>query len=338
MTSKRLWICFGALLGMLAAYNTAIHLGARKSQHGRLLARIESIPPGTDCVFLGNSLVEAGCDMSAFQSAWPNPGKAPSAINLALGGTSPVEHCLILKHALKRLPNPKCLIYGFFDDELNAPAEGKWRDLVGNRALSYRFPEEAAAFYWPGSRLGAWQMRIAGHIPMLAERSLPWGKVELLRRRLEDIGMPKQKTNRFGRTQDFAALEPKDLTAFNSRCEAALGNRKGFSAPVQEIIRLAQERGAKVILVEMPMPSRHRQTFYSSPSWARMQDYLQSLAARQQALYISAGDWIANDGCFEDATHLNEKGAQIFSHKLALAIASDMEVSGFAETEAPFRD
>ena len=137
--------------------------------------------------------------------------------------------------------------------------------------------------------------------------------------------MPKQKSNRFGRVQDFAALEPKYLASFNQRCEDALHRQKGFSAPVQEIIHLAQEHGAKVVFVEMPLPSRHRETFYSAPVWPEMRTYLKSLAAQQQAVYIPASDWIQNDSHFEDATHLTEQGARLFSRKLAGALARNVE-------------
>jgi lysophospholipase L1-like esterase len=54
-----------------------------------------------------------------------------------------------------------------------------------------------------------------------------------------------------------------------------------------------------------------------------MQRHLRSCAVRQHAVYLSASDWIPEDDCFEDATHLNEKGAQLFSRKLAAALSSD---------------
>ena len=319
--TKSFLLSLALLLLILAGYNLLIEHTAAKSQRRQMLALLNRIPAKTDFLFLGNSLVAAGCDVTAFKSAWPNQKNAPSPINLALGGTSPVEHYLILKRALRRPLPVKYLIYGFFDDQLNAPVSGRWSELVGNRAFSYYFPDEAAAFYAPGSALQKWQMRVLGHIPMVAERSSFWGKIELLRRYFEDIGMPKHKTNRFGRVEDFGALESKDVDSFNQRCNAVVGQQKGFSPPIREIIRLAREHGAQVILLEMPMPLRHRQAFYSSPAWTEMRAYLQSLASREQATYLSASDWIQDDGNFEDATHLNEEGARAFSSQLGAAIA-----------------
>jgi hypothetical protein len=95
----------------------------------------------------------------------------------------------------------------------------------------------------------------------------------------------------------------------------------GFSRPIQEIVRLAREHGTKVILVEMPMPSRHREVFYASPVWSQMRAYLQKLAAADGASYVAASDWVHDDAKFEDATHLNEAGAKVFSSELARAVA-----------------
>jgi len=48
-----------------------------------------------------------------------------------------------------------------------------------------------------------------------------------------------------------------------------------------------------------------------------MRAYLQTLALQNHAVYISASDWMKDDHVFEDATHLNEQGAKVFSAKLA---------------------
>jgi len=318
---KRLFVPLGILLLILVGYNFLIHHSAKSTYRHHLLTSLSEIPLDTDFLFLGNSLVEAGCDPSAFREAWPAARSAPKPVNIALGATSPVEHYLILKHALERPIHPKYLVYGFFDDQLNAPSRGDWADLVGNRAFSYYFPDQAAALYAPGSALKKWEMRIIGHIPMLAERSSFWGKVELLRRGIEDIGMPKQQTTRYGRAKDFAALEAADLPSFNQRCDAILSQRAGFSPAIRKIIELAEEHRITLIFLEMPMPSRHRNIFYASPAWSQMRAYLQSLAKENDAIYVTASDWINDDQAFEDATHLNEQGAKQFSAKLGVTLS-----------------
>src|SRR2546423_14193932 len=116
---KTFLICGAVALLILVAYNVAIHYIAASSQRRQLLSDLQHIPVSTDCLFVGNSLVEAGCDPKVFQSQWPTAEKRPQPFNIALGATSPVEHYLILKHALERNLHVKYVVYGFFDDELN---------------------------------------------------------------------------------------------------------------------------------------------------------------------------------------------------------------------------
>lgn len=318
---KRLFIPIAIALIILIGYNVLIALAAKKTQRQHLLSAIDHLPPSTDCLFLGNSLIEAGCDARAFESGWSSPVSHPLAVNLGLGATTPVEHYLILKHALEKPVHIKYVIYGFFDDQLNAAPDGAWEDLIGNRAFSYYFPNEAAAFYTPNSRLGAWRLEMTEQVPMLAERSSLWDRVELFRRQLDEIGMPKQKVNRFGRVGDFNALEAKDVPSFVQRCGAIVQTRKGFSAPIQAMLDLAHEHGAKFIFVEMPMSPKHRETFYSLPVWTEMRAHLQTLAQKQHATYITASDWVKDGDGFEDTVHLNEQGARFFSTRLGTTLS-----------------
>ncbi len=320
---RRLFIPLAIALGILAVYNVAIHFAAKKTQRQHLLSIIDHLPASTQCIFLGNSLIEAGCDAAAFQSAWPETGDSPPAVNLGLGATTPVEHYLILKRAFERDPDIKYVVYGFFDDQLNVAPSGNWEDLIGNRAFSYYFPKDSAAFYAPHSRLTEYEMEMTDRVPMLAERSSMWDKVELFRRQLDQIGMPKQKVNRFGRVGDFNALEASDVPSFTHRCESVIHSQAGISPPVQAMIEFAHQHGARFYFVEMPMSPRHLQTFYSLPVWTEMRDYLQSLAARDQVSYIAASDWVPDGTNFEDTLHLNEQGARAFSAQLG-AVMSQM--------------
>src|SRR4051812_6719700 len=110
---KRFLICALVALGILVSYNLLIHRIARSSQRRQLMAALERIPADTDCLFIGNSLVEAGLDTPAFQESWP--GGAIRSRNIALGATYPVEHYLILKKAFSGKLSPKYVVYGFFD-------------------------------------------------------------------------------------------------------------------------------------------------------------------------------------------------------------------------------
>ena len=321
MNPRRLFLATAIALAILAGYNVAIARRAHTSQRQQARAALERIPASTEVLFLGNSLMESGCNMTAFAAAWPRREGAPPAVNLALGATTPVEHYLLLKHALEGPVRPKYIVYGFFDDQLNAETHGDWSDLIGNRALSYYYPDEAAELYAPGSTLKRWQLQFTQKVPLLSERSSLWSAVEDFRRKLEDVGLPARKRTRFGRVDDFAALAAKNAESFQRRIGDVVGQKRGFSRPVQEILELALSRGTKIVFVEMPMPSRHRTTFYSMAVWSKMRAHLQALATEAGASYLVASDWVEDDAKFEDAVHLNEDGAKFFSGKLADAIS-----------------
>jgi hypothetical protein len=306
-------------LALLVLLNVAIHRSASSSQRQRLLQKIAQMSKETKFVFLGNSLMEAGFDAEAFSESTGGHGDFEM---LALGGTSPVEHNLILRQALGRAEAVKLIVYGFFDDQLFSKPSGNWSDLVGNRALSCYFPREAANYYDPGSALKRWQLEITGAVPMLGERSSLWAKVEQFRRRFEDFGMPAHQVNRFGRVEDFSALEAADAASFSKRCDAALGNKNGFSAPVNDMLEMAQRAGETLVLVEMPMPSRHRNLFYSADSWQALARKTRELAVAKNCVYLPASEWIAGDRMFEDTTHLNPEGAKLFTRRLAKELHS----------------
>src|SRR5215471_13378827 len=112
---KRLFLISTVLLIMLVGYNVMVHLGARNNQRHQLLFSLATMPKHTDCIFLGNSLVEAGCNTAVFQATWPDAASPPHAFNLALGATSPVEHYLLLNLAMQKDERIRYIIYGFFD-------------------------------------------------------------------------------------------------------------------------------------------------------------------------------------------------------------------------------
>jgi hypothetical protein len=321
MKTKRLLIALGVALLVLLGYNALIARLAVRSQRQQALAAVSHPPAGTSVVFLGNSLMEAGGDPASFRAAWPANQTAAPSLNLALGATTPVEHYLIWSRALAHDLRPQWLVYGFFDDQLNAPVLGEWSDLVGNRAFSYYDPERAAELYSPGSTLKRWELVFTQHVPMLAERSSLWTKVERLRRQLSEIGLPPQKTNRFGRVDDFGPPGEPEIASFVDRCTAITDKRAGFSAPISQIVRLANAHQIRVLFVEMPMPRQHRAAFYAKPIWPRLRAHVRELASEAGVTYLNASDWVEDESQFADSMHLNPDGARVFSARLARTLA-----------------
>jgi len=305
---------------LLMAFNLIVRWSAANNVPRQILKKIES-QPEANCLFSGNSLVAAGCDPTAFVAGWPLETPAPRPLNVGLGFSSPVEQWLLVNYALRHLAHVDYLIYGFFNTQLTESMTNGWRDLVGNRAFAYSFPEAAAAFYAPGSRVEVWRLRALAALPMVVNRAAIWAKVELLRRWLGELGLPKAATNRFGRVVDFDAFEAANAESFAEDCAWAVRRGQAFYAPVEATLRRSHEHGARVFLVEMPMPARHRQNFYSTAAWQQYRAHLQRLAREVGAIYVPAADWVEDAGHFDDLVHLNAQGAQIFSAQLAHFIA-----------------
>jgi hypothetical protein len=209
------------------------------------------------------------------------------------------------------------VVYGFWATQLTDPVSDDWSDLAGNRAVAYYVDTEGAiALSAPDSPLRAWQMRLVSRVPLLAERLTIWARVERLRRRLDRVGLPPEETNRFGRAADFAALEPPDPAEFARRCRQAAEDGVPFAEPVRALFRVAAGRGARVVLVEMPMPSGYRRRFCDTPGWLLYRRHLRELAGQKGGAYLSAVDWVGDEH-FRDVLHLDPTGATLFSKRLA---------------------
>ena len=253
-----------------------------------------------NCVFLGNSVAEAGFDVPMFIAAWPKRAGLIAPINLALRETTPEEHGIILLHTLALPVKLKYLIYGFVDDQLITHS-AETEPMETGAIFSAR---HVASVYTPRPPTKWRQTTTRSHAPKLALRASLWDEIDLLRWSLDEL-----------------ALETDEVTSFNRRCASTISTRSGFSIEVREIIRLGREHGATVILVEMPTTTAHRQAFHQSPVWARMHRYIEALAWEEGAVFLTGSDWVTDDGFFMDASHLNEAGAKLFSSRLAMTLA-----------------
>jgi hypothetical protein len=294
---------------VLVAANILFQRLSRNSVPRALLRTAEQSKPATD-LFFGNSTMAAGLDNQAFAAAKPNS----QPVNLGMGSSSSVEHYLIFRQQLKH--QSSAVYYGFFDTQLTDPAEGDWGTLVGNRSMSYYIePETAIRFYAPDSPAKATTLRLVSLVPILAERYTIWSKVELLRRSFGEVGMPKKKSNQFGRVEDFALLEsPK--AEFIARCQQATSLRTPFSSPISAMFQRVRASGRKLYVIEMPLPMSHRQGFYRYSEWLAYRAHIMKLVTETGGIYVSASDWIGEDG-FSDHLHLSPTGAKTFSTRLA---------------------
>jgi lysophospholipase L1-like esterase len=150
---------------------------------------------------------------------------------------------------------------------------------------------------------------------MFADRGAIWSKVEILRRSMAQQGLTQQSTNQFGRAADFSLLEPASADVFRRDCEAAA--QLPLAQPVAELFRQAHEAGIEIVLVEMPMRGSHRARFYETKEWNDYTSHLLDLLRLYNIKFVDASGWAGDDALFEDPLHLSQRGATIFSQRIA---------------------
>jgi hypothetical protein len=299
---------------VVIAFNLTIEYFSPNLPPQQLLQRIREKSPSARLIFLGDSQMAADADPVAFSQAC---SFAPPALNAGLGATYASEHCLILEYLLPYARSADTVIYGFFDTLLTEAVPATWHDLVGNRAVAYLFPDRASALLAGGDAGELWRMRAIACLPMVRERMSIWAKVERLRRRLSGFGLPQEVADRFGRAKDFTVFEPRNRVEFEARLNSAVEKHRPLNRSVQEIVDLCAANHLKLYLIEMPVPTTHRDRFYETESWAAYRQHVQRLVA--SADFVDASDWLGDEN-FADPLHLNAIGATAFSARLAQEI------------------
>jgi hypothetical protein len=320
MTKRQLIGAIVVLLAGLAAMNVAVAALTRNSVPRRVMQHARESQAAT-VMALGNSLVASGFHESAFDSA--TDLSAPrGAVNLGLGASTPVEQLLLLRYALAQGMRPQLVIYGFFDFQLTEPGNFSMGDMIGNRAMDYYVEPFYGRRFYSLSAHDAVEFRALQAFPMFADRGAIWAKVEIVRRTLGQQGLPAQRTNQFGRAADFTLLEAKDEQEFRTKC--AEGLSQPLSPAVSELLRIANNAGLSIAVVEMPMRQAHRHTFYDTASWREYVGHIRKLLGVYPVTFIDASHWILDDTEFDDPLHLGERGAEEFSRRLGGELRTEM--------------
>jgi len=314
MTKFRLLIISLLALAVLTGADQGIEYLARREPARLKIASIENAPSDSTCIAIGNSLMDSGFNADAFdlrvQSGFCK------GLNAALGATTPAEHDVMLHAALDRIPRPKIVYYGWYDQQLTLPPRVGANDLIGNRNVGLLLdPVREIALTDMDWR--TWILnKLLGRFALYVDRGQAWGKIELLRRWLHDFGLPAAE----GPPPDpFRALEANSVPEFEALLEKDLRDQAPLSRPVVDLLGLIQQSGAQGVFVVMPMPEAHRSRFYGSPVWRRYLAYVGGLIAAGGGRLCDASDWIGDPALFADSLHLNPAGAVEFSRRLAAA-------------------
>jgi hypothetical protein len=212
------------------------------------------------------------------------------------------------------------MVYGFGDQQLAGGAQVKNSDLIGNRAMLY-YQEPAITLQYAGfDLLDLLEFQTYRCCALLRERSNIWAKVEKMRRAMEEVGMPHQETNQFGRRDDFKLLEAADSDDFDRRCTEVARSGDYVAPTLQELFREAEAAGTSILVVEMPMSPTHLARFYAKPVWKEFRFKTRLAVERAGGAYLDASTWIPAEDDFGDHLHLSQSGAVRFSRLLALEL------------------
>ena len=125
--------------------------------------------PAKQTIALGNSLVQSGFNPDEFVAAQQLPSVQRPALNMAMGASSPAEHLLFLRAALRADDRVQLVLYGFYDFQLTEPVSFAFSDVIGNHDLLYYGEPEFAPRYESMSRYDAEGFEIARHFLESAE-------------------------------------------------------------------------------------------------------------------------------------------------------------------------
>ena len=307
-------LCITALI--VAAANFAVGRAAANSVPRQTMRHINTAGPVINVLGIGSSLMQAGFDAAAVQDTFQQAGRTIVAVNGGLGATSSIEHLALTRLALQHHTVQE-LVYGFFDQEMSTEPPLKNSDLIGNHAMLYYQEPQLTLRYGRLDWLETLEFQTFRCCALLRERGAIWAKVERMRRAMQEVGMPRQETNQFGRRADFSLLESANLEEFVRNCLAVMRSNDFLSPSIQELFKDALTHGSRVTVVEMPMYPLHLKRFYDQPIWEEFRIQNRRAVEGLGAAYIDASRWIPDEADFQDHIHLSESGAARFSRMLA---------------------
>jgi hypothetical protein len=196
-------------------------------------------------------------------------------------------------------------------------------EMVGNRALELGWSRADDFWLFYGHHLPegydpAIRYALNRMTSLQAYASLAWFKAQRLQDRItgaKAVG----PSNRFGAVEAMRALASSAAT----QVEASLRHWDGRWRPnvwFEEIRRLANNREAKLVLVNLPMTSVYRDRISATDALIRYDAWLKAELARNGIEYLDFSALVP-DAAFQDGLHVGSDGALIFSDALGRSLA-----------------
>jgi hypothetical protein len=332
----RLLLALAVLLAVTAAWALGLSwFGPRHFIPEQKMAAAIAIGGGCDA-FFGDSRMDAVLNGQSFHGDLRSAGSERCAVDLAIGGTDVSAAALTLRRYLDYGIVPARVVLGMVGDSLLDPPPLRPDKAVGNNAIHLtwsRLSDVAREVPdLPAGGIGAWDAAfrfvVARATPIGQYQSLLWSRIQQIDRRLAGT---EAAGNRFGAISDMAQLGAQLQRSAVARLRAALTNagpHPRYGRWFTEIQRLAASVGAKLIVVELPMPERYRQAVTDLDVAARYRQALARDLHAEGAVYLDFSDWArGDDDAFMDDLHLGPPGARAFSLALGVAIGADQSTS-----------
>lgn len=307
---------------VLLALNLALVPWSHRLPYYRKLETIR-VSRQPNLLFVGNSLLDSHIYEPAFEESAAASGAHWTVLNSALGASKPPEQQLLFQYAVQKHAGISTLVVGFYDFMLTDQDRSHVADLTGNRmiGMDHRFSfSEVVNTYGFGLEDKA-ELELVRLLPMAAYRANAWKNVELLRRRMASVEMPKAESNSMGRVEDFAALESDSTQQFDVDAQAFLANPDHFNSSFEAIFARAQAAKMRIVLVVMPMSPYHLNRFYARPLWSEYLAAVTKLASARDIQVIDASQWMPAETDFADHLHLTFEAARPFSMRLGKTLA-----------------
>lgn len=290
-----------------------------------------ALTSGDGCVvFVGDSRMVAGYDAAALARGFASRGTQVCTVNVAIGALKVSGMAVALREYLERGGKPRTIVIGNAADKL-LPEEQPLdpATFIGNEAvqLAWSHPSDVRTLYpgFPAANVLAFDQGFrflaARSTALGTYLSIGWQKVQAAQDRF--AGRPKL-VNAFGALEDMDAYGAKLERDARRRLAAAVAGPEAQRLDRSYLLmeQLARDAGAKLVIVELPMPARFRDNVSRAPEARAFRAWLgqRSAASGGAMLDLSDPDWNTPEH-FADVLHLNERGAAAFSEQLGRELA-----------------
>lgn len=306
-----------------------LHIASYELNHAAEKILLYQDQPAPDILFLGSSRVENGLDPAIIeQTIAEQTGVRPRALNLGMPNSSLQLSYLVLKNIIQNNKKPSVIVYGLAELELDNPApdDNYYKEIttnIPNSEVLFR-PDDLGRY--GGNQLEQQANFMFGQlVPLFRDQKLilkalniQFNSENINHANYErDAAVPSNgflainQTLSHPETETNAGIYKEQLPAFQPS-----NTDLGF---LRDFLKLAKDRGIKVVLVNMPVSAVHQAFWNDDARLKAYRDTVQNLARENEVplLDVYRDDELLAPESFYDTNHLNSQGATILSQKLA---------------------